>query len=135
MICSQEIRRAIQQKLALDSVPSGTATWAGSRYTCRYQLSVGRLLLSVQDSPNAKSGHSYFLGARERADGARQLPGLLGLGLPSFETRGGTVAFLKDGKTLTVDASALPNRLGPADLSRTDLAYAVAAAVVACWSE
>jgi hypothetical protein len=66
---------------------------------------------------------------------AAPLSGLLSLGLPSYETRSGSVVFLKDGKTLTVDATGLPNSIGPSSLSRSELAYAVAADVVACWSE
>ena len=65
---------------------------------------------------------------------AESLPGLQSLGLPAFRS-GGTVVFLKDGKTLRVDGSGLSAAALPAGLSRGEVAYGVAAAVVACWSE
>ncbi len=43
--------------------------------------------------------------------------------------------FLKDDKTLTVDATRLPATNGPADLSRSDLAYQIATDVIGCWRE
>ena len=56
-------------------------------------------------------------------------------GFPAFETRRGDVVFIKDHKTLWVDASRLaPERL-PADLTPADVAYGVAAAVIGCWTE
>lgn len=137
MVCSQEIRSDIQRKLPTSAVPSGAATWANTNtiYTCTYRLPVGPLVLSVQDAANVIAGQKYFRSTRQIATGAQPLQGLAGLGLPSFQTSDGSVVFLKDGKTLTVDASRLPNRIGASHLSRTDLAYAIAADVVACWSE
>lgn len=73
--------------------------------------------------------------SRQQAGATQPLRGLLGLGLPSYKTPSGTVAFLKDGKSLAVDASGLPRESGPDHQSRFDLAYAIAADVVACWSE
>lgn len=134
MICSQDIRKGISASLGAP-VAAGSATWANLVYTCRYQLAAGTLVLSVKDSPDVSAGLSYFTHARTRTPTAQPLRGLLDLGLPSYETRSGTAVFLKDGKTLTVDASHLPMRMGPDPHSRTDVAYAIAAAVVACWSE
>ena len=57
------------------------------------------------------------------------------MGLPSFATPDGNVAFLKDGKTLRVDASGLPATTLPQGSSNGEVAYAVAAAVVGCWTE
>jgi hypothetical protein len=135
MICSPEIRGDISRKLSPDAVAPGTITWESALYTCSYQLAEGSLVLSVQDSPNEAVGRRYFGSTRQSARKASPLPGLLGLGLPSYETPSGSVVFLKDGKTLTVDATGLPNSIGPSSLSRSELAYAVAADVVACWSE
>jgi len=63
------------------------------------------------------------------------LKGLQAFGLPAYESADGRVVFLKDGKTLAVDAGALPRVAGPGGESRTEVAYAVAADVVGCWSE
>jgi hypothetical protein len=135
MICSQEVRHDIAHAAGVPSVSPGTATWANRLYTCSYQLSAGSLVLSVQDSASLTAGHRYFSAAQRRANAARPFRGLLGLGLPSYQTRDGAVAFLKDGKTLTVDASGLSGLAAPGRRMQADLAYAVAADVVACWRE
>ena len=44
------------------------------------------------------------------------------------------MVFRKDHKTLWVDAGRLSRGGLPTGMSRTDVAYGVAAAVVACWS-
>lgn len=135
MICSEEIRENVARVFKVGSVPPAQDTWLDRIYTCTYRLPAGPLVLSVKDSPGAMAGQRYFTGLRKRAQHAQPLRGLLGLGLPSFQTRRGTVVFLKDGKTLTVDATDLPPMAGPNHQSRTDVAYAVAAGVVACWTE
>jgi hypothetical protein len=135
MICGREIRGDISRKLAVGTVAPGTVTWDNMVYSCSYQLGEGPLVLSVQDSPNDAIGRAYFRSTRQNAEKAQPLHGLLSLGLPSYETPDGSVVFLKDGKTLTVDASKLQDSIGPSHLSRSALAYAVAADVVACWSE
>lgn len=135
MICGNEVRGDVARIFTAAALSSGTATWADRLFSCAYQLPEGKLVLSVKDSPTTHAGHEYFVGTQQRAEGAKPLGGLLDLGLPSYETPDGTVVFLKDGKTLRVDASQLPPRTGAQQKSRGDLAYAVAAAVVACWSE
>jgi hypothetical protein len=135
MICGDEVRGDVSRIFANPALSSGQVAWADRLFTCAYQLPDGKLVLSVKDSANARTGHRYFLETQRRAEGAKPLGGLLDLGLPSYETPDGTVVFLKDGKTLRVDASQLPHRTGAKGKSRADVAYAVAAAVVACWSE
>ncbi len=135
MICGAEIRESIEQTFDLQAPPSGHATWNNRLYTCTYRLPAGTLVLSVKDSLNLATGNTYFTRLQQQAEGAKPLRGLLAFGLPSYETADGTVVFLKDGKTLTADATALPVQAGPGHQSRTDVAYAIAADVVACWSE
>jgi hypothetical protein len=132
MICTAEIREAVGRATELESVAKGTSSWAGRLYTCTYQLRGGPLVLSVEDSAKLAAGRRYFTALHDRATSARPLRGLLNFGLPSYQTSAGSVVFLKDGKTLTVDATELPTQNGKAP---TDVAYAVAAAVVACWTE
>ncbi|MGI8612721.1 MAG: hypothetical protein ACR2KL_02045 [Nocardioidaceae bacterium] len=135
MICGSEVRSDVQRILALDALPDATPSWADRIYTCNYRLPVGPLVLSVQDAMETDAGHRYFTGLRAQLGPTQPLRGLLGLGLPAYETNNGTVVFLKDGKTLTVDATHLPRAAGPDGQSRTEVAYAIAADVVACWSE
>jgi hypothetical protein len=56
-------------------------------------------------------------------------------GLPAFDSADGTVVFLKDGKVLSVDARKVAHRDLPKGFSREGVAYAVASAVIGCWSE
>ena len=56
---------------------------------------------------------------RQRIGPAQSIVGLPGLGLPGYQTAGGMVIFLKDAMTLQVDATALPEQVGPNLVSRT----------------
>jgi hypothetical protein len=124
MICSAEIREAVA-RATRSSVPRGTSTWSGQLYTCTYAIRGEPLQLSVKDSPDLRSGKRYFTGLRDRAVAARPIAGLLNFGLPSYRTED-TVVFLKDGKT------KLRTQGGT---STGGVAYAIAASVVACWTE
>lgn len=135
MICSTEIRRDVAQTFALSGLAPGTTTWHQQAFTCTYELPNGPLTLSVQDSADEATGMTYFSALRARDGSPPLLQGLEAFGLPSYETLDGTVVFLKDGKTLEVDATSLPAVAGPNDESRTDVAYAIAADVIGCWSE
>lgn len=133
LVCSAEIRRDVTTILALRRPPPTTSNWSSRRYTCTYQLPTGRLVLSVQESPDLPSARRYFTGVRQRLGAAKALRGMTGLGMPASEGDG-SVVFLKDNKTLQVNATALPPTVGPAGDSRTDLAYTVATDVLACWT-
>jgi hypothetical protein len=56
-------------------------------------------------------------------------------GFPAFETPRGDVGFIKDDKTLWVDATRLRATDLPKGRTRQDVAYGVAAAVIGCWTE
>jgi hypothetical protein len=137
MICSLEVAQAVQRTFALPSTPRATDTWADPAYTCVYQLPTSTLRLSVQDLHETKAGRTFFDALGHRIPGARPIKGLQNLGFPALETPGSTgeVAFLKDGKTLLVDASRVVAKDLPPGFSRTAAAYGVAAAVIACWTE
>ena len=70
------------------------------------------LVLSVHDTPDAAVGEAHFADQQAGLD-AEEIEGLLGLGLRRSLTGDGVVGFLRDGKTLEVDATALPDGLGP----------------------
>ena len=132
MICTDETVDSVVKTFALEKSPESSDSWKDLVYTCTYDLPQGELVLSVKDSPDLESGQAYYDRLAARTAHAKPLKGLDALGLPAFETRHGEVAFLKDGKTLLVDASRLTNAPGG---SATDEAYQVATTVVACWSE
>jgi hypothetical protein len=135
MVCSDEIHMAVTRTFGLSTLAAGRSSWQGGLFTCTYRLPTGPLTLSVKDSLVASSGRAYFNALRAFDGTPRLLTGLEAFGLPSYETADGRVVFLKDGKTLAVDAGSLPKVAGPDGQSRTDVAYAVAADVIGCWSE
>jgi hypothetical protein len=134
MVCAGQVVTAITKILGLADEPAPTPSWEMPLYSCTYDLEDGPLVLSVHDATDVTAGKAHFDQLRNSLDNAEDIEGLLGLGLPSFSTGNGIVAFLRDGKTLVVDATALPAGLGP-DGTRTQdqVAYAVASAVLTCW--
>jgi hypothetical protein len=135
MICGTETRANIATLLALTSPPAAKATWADHIYTCTYQLAVGALVLSVTESADLPKARIYFDALRVHLGNTKPLAGMASLGFPAYETTTGTVVFLKDNKTLEVNASALPARVGPEGSSPADFAYTIATDVLACWSD
>ena len=134
MVCAGQVVTAITKILGLEDEPTPAPAWEEPVYSCTYEVDGGPLELSVYDAIEESDGEAHFAELRGGLENAEDIEGLLGLGLPSFSTGDGVVAFLRDGKTLVVDATALPAGLGP-DGTRTqdDVAYAVASAVLTCW--
>ena len=137
MICSLEVAQAVQRTFALPSTPKATDHWADHTYTCDYRLPTSTLRLSVKDLDEATAGRAFFDALHRRLPGAHPIRGLQNLGFPALETPGSTgdVVFLKDHKTLWVDARRVAAKDLPPGFSRTGAAYGVAAAVIACWTE
>ncbi|MFC0459305.1 hypothetical protein ACFFGR_22655 [Arthrobacter liuii] len=134
MVCSKEIQEKIVQILALASAPGNGATWADKLFTCTYALPAGSLVLSVKEAPAPDAAHAYFQDVQRSTAGAAPIEGLANLGFPAFQTPTSAV-FVKDNFVLTVDAAALPEPLGPHQVTRAAFAYQVATTVLACWSE
>lgn len=134
MVCGDETRANIMQTLSLPADPPTTSSWAEKLYTCTYTLPAGSLVLSVKEAPDARAARDDLAALQRAADGAAPIEGLENLGFPAFQTPASAV-FAKDNFVLTVDAAALPDALGPHNVSRDAFAYQVATAVLACWSE
>jgi hypothetical protein len=134
MICSDEIAAAVQSVFTLKALPPRTHSWSGRTYRCDYQVGAGTLHLSVADYTDRATGNAFFAALRGRLPRATRITGPANFGFPAFQTPDGNVAFLKDGKTLRVDASALPAAAIPADLGRLGAASSTAAAVLECWT-
>jgi hypothetical protein len=137
MMCSNEIRSVVQRTFHLAHPPTPARRWSATNLTlaCSYRLPSGTLRMTVQDAPNERTGRPYYQRLRGDLTGATPIRGVQSLGFPALETRSGSVIFLKDGKTLRVDASDIVAHGLPAGFTRAEAAYAVAAAVIACWSE
>jgi hypothetical protein len=137
MICRPEIQHAVQRTLALPQLPAARSHWSSPdrAYTCTYGLPGGRLVLSVQDALRVPAGRAHFARVRRGLSGAHPIRGVENFGFPAVTSARGEVAFLKDGKTLLVDATGVSSRSLPRKYTREDVAYALASAVIACWSE
>jgi hypothetical protein len=136
MVCAGSVADDVTRILALESEPEASSAWNTPMFSCTYDLDEGPLVLTVHDAAEERAGKGHFDTVRAELGNTTPLVGMYGLGLPAFETDDGTVVFLKDGKTLRVDATELPNNLGPDDdMSQTELAYAVATSVLACWTK
>jgi hypothetical protein len=138
MVCGREVRGAVRRTLGLDALPPRpSSSWSGSQrlLACTYRVPHGTLRMSVQDATDAAAGRAFYRQLRSGLAGARALGGMQSFGLHAFQAADGHVVFLKDGKTLHVDTSGLAATALPSGFSRVDVAYGLASAVVACWSE
>jgi hypothetical protein len=133
MVCGTEVRQAIATLLGLSAPPVPSSTWVHHLYTCTYRVPTGRLVLSVKDAANVPAAQSYFDALRRNLSATSTLTGMSSLGLPGYQSARGVVVFLKDDKTLEVDATSI-GRTGPSQVSRSNLAYTVATDILGCWS-
>ncbi|WP_347754275.1 hypothetical protein [Agrococcus sp. ProA11] len=133
MICGGQVATAVEATFRLDSAVTPSSAWDAPMFTCTYEIEGAPLELSVHDTTDVAAGEEHY-GELQRTLDADDIEGLLGLGLPSFSNDEGIVAFLRDGKTLVVDATALPNGFA-GDMTQGEAAYAIATAVLGCWVE
>jgi hypothetical protein len=130
MVCGEDVVGDVGRALSLAQPPATTATWADPLFTCDYDLPMGPLALSVQDSPSPDAAQEYFAGRQRELDGTPAA----GLGEQAFATPDGTVVVVKDAMTLTVDATGLPEVFGDNGQRRSAFAYEVASIVLGCWT-
>jgi len=135
MICSDDVAGAVQHTFGLKTAPRRTAIWSAPVFRCEYALPGGDLELTVADLDSAGPGRAWFDKLRGRLPSTTALSSMASLGFPAYETGRGDAVFLKDHKTLWVDASRVSMSELPPKLTRTDAAYHVAASVIACWSK
>ncbi|WP_072312915.1 hypothetical protein [Agrococcus sp. Marseille-P2731] len=134
MICAGQVVNAVTSLFDLEGEAVGTPSWDAPMYSCTYEIDGAPLRLSVHDTADVAAGEAHFTGLQSTLAGAEEIEGMLGLGLPSFSTGEGIVAFIRDGKTLLVDATALPDGFA-GSMTHDGAAYAVASAVLNCWVE
>ena len=134
MSCDGQVVTAIGSILQLEGDVTPSSAWQSPMFTCTYDIDGAPLVLTVHDISDADEGQQHF-DERQASLGASDIEGMLGLGLLSFSTGDGVVAFLRDGKTLTVDATALPDGFAGDATTQDEAAYAIASAVLTCWVE
>lgn len=134
MVCAGQVVTAAATIFALEGTAEPASSWDAPMYSCTFDVDGAPLVLTVHDVTDAGAGRAHF-DALQSTLRAEQIEGMLGLGLPSFSTGDGVVGFLRDGKTLTVDATALPEGFGDGARTQDEAAYALASAVLTCWVE
>ncbi|MBO1754635.1 hypothetical protein [Allobranchiibius sp. CTAmp26] len=135
MVCGGDVPANIKDALKLSATPKGTTKWSDNLFTCTYPLAEGNLVLRVKQSTNDATARAYFDSRKASAAKVSTLSGLASLGLPAYETAGGTASFVRDNLTLEVDATAMKPVVGVDKTTRKDFAYTVASFVLACWRE
>lgn len=136
MVCNGQVVESVSDVVGLEGELTPSSSWKKPMFTCTYEIDGKPLVLSVHDATDEATGKKHFADLQKSFDNAKDIEGMAGLGMPSFATGDGHVAFLRDGKTLLVDTTALPDGLGPnGSKTQHDAAYALASAVLVCWVE
>ncbi len=136
MVCSGQVITNVKGIFDLEAAPEPSSSWTKPDFACTYEIDGDPLVLNVHDATDETEGKKYFDELKASFPNAESLKGMFALNMPAFSTGEGEVAFLKDGKTLHVDATGLSGKLGQdGDMTQNDAAYAVAMAVLACWTE
>ena len=136
MICAGQVVASVASVLGLEAEVAPSSSWEKPMFTCTYEIDGKPLVLSVHDATDEAEGKEHFAALQNSIHNAEKIDGMAGLGMPSFTNGEGIVAFVRDGKTLLVDATALPSGLGANRTNtQSEAAYALASAVLVCWVE
>lgn len=137
MVCAGDVVDDVNRIMDTATPVTPTSGWEEPTFTCNFNLEEGPVVLTVHDAVARDAGMAHFRALRAGSTDAATITGVYSLGLPAFETPDGIVAFIRDGKTLQVDTTGLRGRAFgvDGDQSRTEVAYAMAAGVLACWTE
>jgi hypothetical protein len=135
MVCGEQPMDRLTEILDLGQDPHTVDSWADSTFTCTYHLDEGALEISVREAPHKAAALTYFDAMQALAVDAAPIEGLANLGFPAYETADGSAVFQKDNFVLHVDASDLPEAMGPDGISRNALAYQLSTTILACWVE
>ncbi len=135
MVCGDQPMDRLTAILDLGQDPHTVNSWADSTFTCIYHLDEGALEISVREAPDQAEALKYFDAMQALAVDAAPIEGLANLGFPAYETADGSAVFQKDSFVLQVDASDLPETLGPDAITPNALAYQLSTTILACWVE
>jgi hypothetical protein len=132
MVCTGDVREEVQKIFKLSAPVPVSTSWQDQLFTCTYTLPVGKMVLSVKESPSKPAADAYFQALRTRSGTTTALQGV---GEQGFATTTGIAVVIRDSSTLKVDTTGLPAVFGPQDQRRTDFAYEMATVVMGCWIE
>jgi hypothetical protein len=130
MPCSDEARAQVRAALDLATTPAPEEVWADHVGTCTYTVPAGRLVYQVAVEPDRVAARDHLYGLRTRL-GAQPVPEL---GDEGYRSPAGLALAVKDEMVLTVDATGLPDGLGPDHRTRSATAVLLARGVLACWT-
>jgi hypothetical protein len=131
MVCSDEIRTQVAGALGLDGPPTPQDGWADHVYTCTYAVPMGTLVLAVTVAPSDGAAGTELDALRTRRGAADPEQGF---GRRAYSAPAGVLVAVKDNLVLEIDATALPDDLGPGHQRRIDVVRLLAAGVFACWT-
>ncbi len=134
LVCAPDTQNELAAVLGVRTTQPVVPTWARAShlYSCRYTYHNGVMALSLKELSSKTETDSYFTSLARRL-GQTQRPRALGQGI-FFPTKNGSAVVRKDYKVLLVDISGLPAQFGSPPFSRANIALAVAATILDCWS-
>ncbi|HZP30872.1 MAG TPA: hypothetical protein VFC99_18130 [Acidimicrobiia bacterium] len=124
-VCEDMVRDAVISASGGPLASPQTGGWKGSRYTCTYPLTGGRLVLRVDVYPTHKKAQAAYTKASKKTKVDQNL---LGIGERALLAKDGHVVAEKDRFVLVADPSKLPPKL-----SKPNLSLAAVEAVLSCW--
>jgi predicted small lipoprotein YifL len=131
MVCQPEAENEIAAALGARTSQPPTPTWADHLYSCRYTYPNATMVVSVKELPDDATTSAYYAAAQNSVPGRTTVEIL---GQNGFAAPDGSISVRKDLKVLRVDVSALPDQFGMPAHTRADVAFAVAAIILGCWT-
>ena len=124
-VCEDMVGDAAINAARAPLVAPQQGTWTGWRYSCPYQFEDGVLLVTVDVAKSVTEAKRNFKDARSReVDPTR----LYGIGQQAFQADDFVLVSRKDNFVLTVDPTALSDRL-----DHDTITWATTRAVFDCW--
>jgi len=80
MNCGQDLQYVIQLTLHLGDLPKPTSDWTNMRFTCRYDLEAGPLILTVKELQDVDTAKQYFIGLQRNMGSSQDISGITSLG-------------------------------------------------------
>jgi hypothetical protein len=133
MICQPEATGEIAIALGAPTSKQPAGTWQAQDhvYSCRFDYPTGFMVLSVKEMSDVAATDAYFTAAQKSLPSTTPLKVL---GQTAFEGPDGSLYVRKDFKVLHVDVAGLPDHFGQQSITRADVAFRAAAAVMSCWT-
>jgi hypothetical protein len=124
-VCEEMVGDAAIDAAGEELVAPQHGAWDGWRYTCPYQFNGGTLAVNVDVFTSVAAAKQGFSEVRDRTKDRTRL---YGIGQQAFQADDLTLVSRKDNFVLTVDPTALPDRL-----NRDGIVWATTLAVFGCW--